>query len=333
MLTCADGPAVSTQTEIMLLCSTSTLVAYAPESRRSFTPVDAIPTITTANKNTSSRMVKAIRVPQDMGRPCLVIYCPPRRRYLHMALALLDKTSMFYNCYVQLRFDDRLLDEETGLKDLISRMKGYYADVEDALYRDDADLKRILEAVDMNWLEQRIESLTSTAPSNTTLDWGTIFRQTKDDTSCVGVIVMAGELASREMLNAAPVVPPETLRDGLVYRLKVLADTTIYSKYRWKAEHYCNVVKDKDWALEADAGTGNSTYMFPLSGSQYPFARKSTAANQRNSDGQWEIPIHLPSHKEISISTQAPYPTSHENVGASAQDQKNSDWRDPSSWK
>jgi hypothetical protein len=47
----------------------------------------------------------------------------------------------------------------------------------------------------MNWLEQRIEVLDNPSyqPALDTLEWSTIFRQSKDDTHRAGVIVMAGE--------------------------------------------------------------------------------------------------------------------------------------------
>jgi hypothetical protein len=132
-------------------------------------------------------------------------------------------------------------------------MKGYYRDLEGRANVNDLGVRRLVDSIDMNWLEQRIDVLTmpSYQPLSQTLDWYTIFRQSKDDTHCVGIIIMAGEEACGTLFNTAPVTPPDFFRgDGRVYRLRELDGVNAESNYRWKAEHYCNITLDRDFEQE-----------------------------------------------------------------------------------
>lgn len=114
----------------------------------------------------------------------------------------------------------------------------------------------------MNWLEQRIDFLTlptsSRRPLSQPLDWHTIFRQSKDDGNCAGIILIAGDETCRALFNTAPVTPPDNFRgDGRVYRLWELDTTTRGSGYIWKAEHYCKIAADKDFPKIMEAPTHN----------------------------------------------------------------------------
>lgn len=213
-----------------------------------FHPVWAIPEVTPANKATAARMMKAVVVEPGITSPSITIYCPPRMRYVHMALSILDPMGQSPFRF-QIRFDDRLLDEYTAVSTISKRMTGYYQDIEKASLDCDRSVRRIIDAVDSNWLEQRIEVLNTPnyVPPTNRLDWHTIFRQSRDDTSCVGIIIMAGEAACWDLFNMAPVTPPDLFKEGRVYRLRELDGTDSRSKLRWKAEHYCNVAVDSLW--------------------------------------------------------------------------------------
>lgn len=194
--------------------------------------------------------MKAISVPRGMAFPGITIYCPPRMRYVHMALCFigLESAAAGYRC--QIRFDDRLLDRATYFDGILERMRGYHRELDEVADTMDPRVRRLVDAIDMNWLEQRIDCLTlpSHQPLSQTLDWYTIFRQSKDDPDCVGIIIMAGDETCRTLFNTAPVTPPDNFRgDGRVYRLRQLEGATSKSKFRWKAEHYCNISIDKEF--------------------------------------------------------------------------------------
>jgi hypothetical protein len=231
------------------MCSTSALIAWIPENdKKCFHPVEDVPKITAANRITRSRMMKAIVVPPDIKSPCITIYCPPRMRYVHMALSILEPRSTPQYRF-NIRFDDRLLDETTSFSGIRKRMEGYYRDLEDSVDTHDPIVRKIADAIDMNWLEQRIDVLSQSSfrPLSDSLDWHTIFRQSRDDTPCVGIIIMAGLETCWNLFNTPLVEPPNTFRDGRVYRLRELEDTDIEPGHRWKAEHYCNISNDKDF--------------------------------------------------------------------------------------
>jgi Prion-inhibition and propagation len=242
-----DGPAY---TEILVMCGTTTPVAGIPSIEKHFHPIYSIPQMTRANHITYSRVMRAIR-PHTDPYTCIAIYCPPRMRYIYMALRFLGlgaPTLFGYRC--QIRIDDRLLDETTSFVGIPERMRGYYQELEEAADREDPKVRSLLDAIDLNWLEQRIDCLTppSYQPLSQTLDWHTIFRQSKDDPYCVGIIVMAGQETCRTLFHTAPVTPPDNFRgEGRVYRLRELEGVNDQSKFRWKAEHYCNMSVDKDF--------------------------------------------------------------------------------------
>ena len=168
-------------------------------------------------------------------------------RFVHMALSILNPRAdvqEMAQTQFHIRFDDRLLDRTTSFSGIAERMRGYHRDLENCFSTRDSSQQRILDSIDMNWLEQRIEVLDdpSYQPVLDTLEWSTIFRQSKDDTHCAGIIIMAGEDTCWKMFNTAPVVPPDTFQDGRVYRLRELDGGE--PMYKWKAEHYCNVSAD-----------------------------------------------------------------------------------------
>lgn len=232
------------------MCSSTTLVAWISSKRKHFSPIDNVPQTTRANHMTYSRVMRAIK-PHIHPSTCIVIYCPPRMRYVHMALDFLGLEAEIpfgYRC--QIRIDDRLLDKTTSFVGIPERMKGYYREIEETADTEDPKVRRLLDAIDVNWLEQRIDCLTlpSYRPLSQTLDWYTIFRQSRDDPYCVGIIVMAGQETCRTLFNTAPVAPPDNFRgEGRVYRLQELEGANDYSKLRWKAEHFCNISVDKDF--------------------------------------------------------------------------------------
>ncbi|ERF70978.1 hypothetical protein EPUS_09083 [Endocarpon pusillum Z07020] len=242
-----DGPA---STEVLVMCSTTTLVAWIPSMKKHFHPIYSIPQTTRANHITYSRVMRAIK-PHTDPRTCIAIYCPPRMRYIHMAFRFLGldaPTSFGYRC--QIRIDDRLLDKTTSFVGITERMGGYYRELEDAADSEDPKVQSFLNAIDLNWLAQRIDCLTlpSYQPLSQTLNWSTIFRQSKDDPYCVGIIVMAGQETCRTLFHTPPVTPPDSFRgEGRVYRLRELQGVNDQSKFRWKAEHYCNIAEDKDF--------------------------------------------------------------------------------------
>jgi Prion-inhibition and propagation len=242
-----DGPAY---TEVLVMCSTTTLVAWNPSIKKHSYPIHSIPQTTKANHMTYSQVMRAIK-PHTDPRTCIAIYCPPRMRYIHMALLFLGleaQTSFGYRC--QIRIDDRLLDKTTSFVDIPERMGGYYRELVEAADSEDPKVRSLLDAIDLNWLEQRIDCLTlpSYRPLSQTLDWYTIFRQSKDDPYCVGIIVMAGQETCKTLFRTAPVTPPDNFRgEGRVYRLRELEGVNDKSKFRWKAEHYCNMSVDKDF--------------------------------------------------------------------------------------
>ncbi|PMD47922.1 hypothetical protein L207DRAFT_607572 [Hyaloscypha variabilis F] len=237
-------------TEVVIMCSTSTLKAWVLSRRYDFDPVHKIPNTTVANNVTYSRIMQAIAIPQHVSSTHIAIYCPPRMRYVHMALRFIGLESpaiIGYRC--QIRFDDRLLDRTTSFEGIAERMMGYYRELEEATNTNDRTMRRLLDAIDMNWLEQRIDCLTPPhQPLPEALDWYKIFRQSKDDPQCVGIIIMCGEETCRTLFNTAPVMPPDTFRgEGRVYRLRELEGANDRSKLRWKPEHYCNISRDKDF--------------------------------------------------------------------------------------
>lgn len=233
------------------MCSTHTLIAWLPSKseKHEFYPVYNVPQTTMANNMTYSRIMKAIAIPSNASLPHIAIYCPPRMRYVHMALRfiVLDSSrSTGYRC--QVRFDDRLLDRTTSFEGITERMIRYHRDLEEAANSNSPKIRRLLDAIDMNWLEQRIECLTSPYQSlPETLDWYKIFRQSKDDTCCVGIIIMSGTERCETLFNIAPVAPPDNFGEGRVYRLRELEGANDRSKLRWKPEHYCNISRDKDF--------------------------------------------------------------------------------------
>ena len=178
-------------------------------------------------------------------------------RFVHMALSILNPRAdgeERSRTQFHIRFDDRLLDRTTSFSGIAKRMRGYHRDIENCISTRDSSQQRILESIDMNWLEQRIEVLDdpSYQPVLDTLEWSTIFRQSKDDTHCAGIIIMAGEDTCWKMFNTAPVVPPDTFQDGRVYRLRELDGGE--PRYKWKAEHYCNVSTDLEFERRFGAG-------------------------------------------------------------------------------
>jgi len=232
------------------MCSSYTLVAWTPPGRHYFHPVHKIPRTTVANHTNSSRIMKAITIPPNVLFPHIAIYCPPRMRYVHMALRFIGLESPIntgYSC--QIRFDDRLLDRTTSFEGIAERMMGYYRELEEAANTKNPTMRRLLDAIDMNWLEQRIDCLTPLYhPLPETLDWYKIFRQSKDDAHCLGIIIMSGDETCRTLFNTAPVMPPDNFRgEGRVYRLGELEGANDGSKLRWKPEHYCNISRDKDF--------------------------------------------------------------------------------------
>ncbi len=247
-----DGPFPGLpHTETLIMCSTTTLKAWVPPNNQSFHPITYPPKWTKANHLTYNRVRKAFKVPAYNIQYPLAIYCPPRMRYIHMALRFLGLELHKHEqnpCHI--RFDDRLLDRKTTFDGIPDRMEGYHRDLEEAADSSDPLVRRIIEAIDMNWLEQRIDCVTlpSYQPLSQVLDWSTIFRQNRDEEACAGIIVMAGEETCRALCNSAPVMPPDNFRgDGRVYRLRELEGADYESKFRWKAEHYCNIAVDKDF--------------------------------------------------------------------------------------
>jgi hypothetical protein len=194
--------------------------------------------------------MKAIHVPPSHSS--VAIYCPPRMQSVHLALCFVQEQlatfgKLRFECHI--RFDDRLLDQDTCFDKIPDRMKGYYRDLENFADSPDQRPRPLVNAVDMSWLEQRIDVVTQPhwRPLSEELDWSTIFRQSKDNTNCIGIVIIAGEASCRTMLNAPPVLPPDTFRgDGRVYRLRELDGATAESMWTWKAEHHCNIAVDKD---------------------------------------------------------------------------------------
>lgn len=171
-------------------------------------------------------------------------------RYVHMALRFIGLESphnTWYRC--QICFDDRLLDRTTSFDGIAERMVGYHQELDEAANSNDPTTRVVLDSIDMSWLEQRIDCLTSPHEHiPETLDWHKIFRQSKDDAHCIGIIVMSGEETCRNLLNTAPVMPPDNFRgEGRVYRLRELEGADDTSKLRWKPEHFCNISRDKDF--------------------------------------------------------------------------------------
>ncbi len=248
-----DGPfRGSSHTETLIMCSTTTLKAWIPPNNQYFHPITHPPEWTKANHLTYKRIRKAFKVTTLGGaRYPLAIYCPPRMRYIHMALHFLGHElhiSQQHPCHI--RFDDRLLDRRTAFDGIPDRMEGYHRELEEAADSSDPLVRRIVEAIDMNWLEQRIDCITlpSYRPLSQVLDWSTIFRQSKDDKESAAIIVIAGEETCRTLCNTAPVMPPDNFRgEGRVYRLRELEGANQESKFRWKAEHYCNIAVDRDF--------------------------------------------------------------------------------------
>ena len=153
----------------------------------------------------------------------------------------------WYRC--QICFDDRLLDRTTSFDGIAERMVGYHQELDEAANSNDPTTRVVLDSIDMSWLEQRIDCLTSPHEHiPETLDWHKIFRQSKDDAHCIGIIVMSGEETCRNLLNTAPVMPPDNFRgEGRVYRLRELEGADDKSELRWKSEHFCNISIDKDF--------------------------------------------------------------------------------------
>ena len=171
-------------------------------------------------------------------------------RYVHMALRFIgleSPSTAEYCC--QIRFDDRLLDRTTSFEGIAERMVGYHRELEEATNTNDPTMRRLLDSIDMSWLEQRIDCLTPPHQSlPDTLDWYKIFRQSKDDAHCIGIIVMSGEETCKTLFNTAPVMPPDNFRgEGRVYRLRELEGADDKSELRWKSEHFCNISIDKDF--------------------------------------------------------------------------------------
>lgn len=131
------------------MCSTTALVAYVPPRDQHFHPVSSVPEMTTANNTTYSRVMKALSfrpLKHDDEQPCIAIYCPPRMRYVHMALRFLGLDSQVppaYSC--QIRFDDRLLEKSTAFDTVAERMEGYHRELEDAADTKDARIRRMPE--------------------------------------------------------------------------------------------------------------------------------------------------------------------------------------------
>ena len=111
-------------------------------------------------------------------------------------------------------------------------MVGYYRELEVAANSNDPTMRRLLDAIDMDWLGQRTYRLTPPhQPLSETLDWYRIFRQSKDDTHCIGIIIMSGDETCRTLFNTAPVMPPDNFRgEGRVYRLREFEGATGASK-------------------------------------------------------------------------------------------------------
>ena len=154
-------------------------------------------------------------------------------RYVHMALRFIgleSPTTTGYRC--QIRFDDRLLDRTTSFEGIAERMMGYYRELEVAANSNDPTMRRLLDAIDMDWLGQRTDRLTPPhQPLSETLDWYKIFRQSKDDAHCLGIIIMSGDETCRTLFNTAPVMPPDNFRGkGRVYRLREFEGATGASK-------------------------------------------------------------------------------------------------------
>jgi hypothetical protein len=248
-LTYTDKPMRHPSTEILVLCSTDSLIAYVPPSAKFFTPIEVIPNITPANRSTCARMLKAVKITR--GVSMLSIYCPPRRRYVHMAIAVMEKVRELGGG-VTIRFDDRLLDNETSINDVLGRMQGYVADIDEASNSKsmNVDQQKLVDAIDLNWLEQRVEVLEEIAGSRRrqlpeTLSWGSIFDASRDDPLCSGIIVLAGKTTCATMFNSIPVRAPEIFKEGRIYRLRYLDPGPEDDPFCWKAEHYCNVVQEK----------------------------------------------------------------------------------------
>jgi hypothetical protein len=141
------------------------------------------------------------------------------------------------------------LDSTTSFEGIKERMVGYYRELEEAVDANDLKMRRLLDSIDMNWLEQRIDCLTLPyqTPSEK-LDWYKIFRQSKDDAHCVGIIIMSGQETCRTLFNTAPVMPPDHFRgEGRVYRLRELEGANDGSRLRWKPERCCNISIDEDF--------------------------------------------------------------------------------------
>jgi hypothetical protein len=78
-----------------------------------------------------------------------------------MALRFICLESPTSNGYrYQIRFDDRLLDNTTSFQGIAERMMGYYRELEEVASTNDPVMRKLLDAIDMNWLEQRIDYFT-----------------------------------------------------------------------------------------------------------------------------------------------------------------------------
>lgn len=236
-----DHPYEADFTQVFVVCNATSLIAYLPPTRASFHPAEAAPIITEENQTTASRILKAVNAPSTIQLPCITIYCPPRMHFVHLALALVnpEEESRFR---FHVRFDERLLDQP--IPNPRERLQGYYDDIWGARHTTDPAVKRTVDAIDINWLQQRIEALNPAVRPSSELDMYTIFRQSRDDIPCAAIIVMTGELRCRTLFRSPPVLPADiSYLAGRIFRLRELDEADSNLEFRWKAEHYCNITE------------------------------------------------------------------------------------------
>jgi hypothetical protein len=80
-----------------------------------------------------------------------------------MALAILESQSPPISHY-HIRIDDRLFDLTICFSDVLERTKGYYRDLENRASIGPR-VRMVVDSIDMNWLEQRIDVLTLPSPT------------------------------------------------------------------------------------------------------------------------------------------------------------------------
>ncbi|KAL9110896.1 MAG: hypothetical protein Q9227_004696 [Pyrenula ochraceoflavens] len=319
-------PLCGPRTQVFVMCSSTSLVAWLGSSyRKNITRLPAhCKEGTSANRITYNQIMKAVKLGSGKHNHTIAVYCPPRTRYLHMAACFahmkLPSNAPPYTC--RIRIDDRLLDPSISFPDIADRMQRYHENVEDALQDLSLGDTDFANAIDLSWLERRLDVLFSPdyEPLSETLDWNTIFRASRDDDECAAIIILAGETACEAMLNAEPVLPPDYFRgERRVYRLNELDNRhRPDSRHVWKAEHYCNIAVDKEFdELEQfrESLSSEQQGLYATSGNA-PLRRKST---------RWRSPSPIP----IPI-THSKAPTNSNEAGTSGSVETVRDTKSPS---